>query len=58
MVELVDTRDFSEVLCMKRTKEEYETAVRNSFSIASVCRYLGLRPSGGNYGIGHRAIEE
>ena len=58
MVELVDTRDFSEVLCMKRTKEEYETAVRNSFSIASVCRYLGLRPSGGNYRIVHRAIDE
>ena len=43
---------------MKRTKEEYEVAVAKSFSIASVCRHLGLKPTGGNYRIVHRAIEE
>ena len=43
---------------MKRTKSEYAEAIRHSFSIASVCRYLGLKPAGGNYRIIHRAIEE
>ena len=43
---------------MKRTKAEYEEAIRNSHSIASVCRYLGLKPVGGNYRIIHRAIED
>lgn len=43
---------------MKRTKEEYEAAVSNSRSIASVCRFLGIKPTGGNYRIVHRAIEE
>lgn len=43
---------------MKRTKEEYEEAIRNSRSIASVCRFLGLKPAGGNYRIIHQAIEE
>lgn len=58
MVELVDTRDFNGFSIMKRSKEEYEEAVRNSFSIASVCRYLGIKPTGGNYRIIHKAIEE
>lgn len=43
---------------MKRTKKEYEAAVAESFSIASVCRFLGLKPTGGNYRIIHKAIEE
>ncbi len=43
---------------MKRTKAEYEEAISKSFSIASVCRYLGLKPAGGNYRIIHKAIEE
>ena len=43
---------------MKRTKKEYEAAVAKSFSIASVCRILGLKPTGGNYRIIHKAIEE
>ena len=42
---------------MKRTKAEFEDAIRNSHSIASVCRYLGLKPAGGNYRIIHQAIE-
>ena len=42
---------------MKHTKEEYETAVSNSSSIASVCRHLGVKPTGGNYRIIHKAIE-
>jgi hypothetical protein len=43
---------------MKHTKEEYEAAVSNSSSIASVCRRLGVKPTGGNYRIIHKAIEE
>lgn len=40
----------------KRTKDEYELAVKNSQSIAEVCRYLGIKPNGGNYRIIHKAI--
>ncbi len=43
---------------MKKTKEEYEAAIRESHSIASVCRKLGIRPTGGNYRIVHKAIME
>ena len=43
---------------MKRTKAEYEEAIRNSHSIASVCRFFGILPTGGNYRIIHHAIEE
>ena len=43
---------------MKRTKATYEEAISKSFSIASVCRYLGMKPTGGNYRIIHNAIEE
>ena len=57
MVELVDTRDLNKS-DMKRTKAEFEEAIRKSKSIASICRYLGLTPAGGNYRIIHQAIEE
>ena len=43
---------------MKRTRAEFEEAISKSYSIASVCRYLGLKPAGGNYRIIHKAIEE
>ena len=43
---------------MKRTKEEYELAISESFSIAETCRKLGIRPTGGNYRIVHNAIEK
>lgn len=33
----------------KRTKEEYENAVKDSLSIAEVCRKLNIKPIGGNY---------
>lgn len=33
----------------KYTKEQLEEAVRNSLSIAQVCRLVGIRPVGGNY---------
>ena len=42
----------------RRTKEEFESAVRQSLSIAGVCRYLGIKPSGGNYKIIHNALKE
>ncbi|MCQ2238695.1 MAG: HNH endonuclease [Bacteroidaceae bacterium] len=43
---------------MQRTKQEVEEAVRNSKSIADVCRFLGIKPIGGNYRIIHKAIDE
>ena len=43
---------------MKKTKEDFENAARDSFSIAEMCRKLGARPSGGNYKILHNAIVE
>lgn len=43
---------------MKRSKEDFEEAISRSFSIASVCRYLGLKPTGGNYRVVHKAIEQ
>jgi hypothetical protein len=33
----------------KYTKEELQTAVQNSFSIAEVCRTLHIKAAGGNY---------
>lgn len=41
-----------------RTKEEYENAVKNSFSVADVCRNLGIKPIGGNYKTVSNAIKE
>lgn len=41
-----------------RSKEEYEIAVKNSLSIADVCRYLGIKPIGGNYKTVNNAILE
>ena len=40
------------------TKAEIENAVRQSNSIAGVCRCLGIKASGGNYRIIHNAIKE
>ena len=42
----------------KSTKDEYERAVKASLSIAGVCRFLGIKPSGGNYRIVHTAIQK
>ena len=43
-------------MARRRTKEEFETAAKESLSIAAMCRYLGLKPCGGNYRIMHNAI--
>lgn len=43
---------------VKRNKEDYEAAARSSFSIAGMCRFLGVKPSGGNYKLMHNAIEQ
>lgn len=46
---------------MKRiqyTKEELQEAASRSFSIAGMCRALGLIPEGGNYRTIHRLIKE
>ena len=40
----------------KRAKEDFEKAAEQSLSIAGMCRYFGLTPSGGNYRIMHNAI--
>lgn len=40
------------------TKEEYENAAVNSFSIAGMLKLLGLKPSGGNYKVLHKAIKD
>ncbi len=34
---------------LKYTEEQLREAVKNSLSVAEVCRKLGIRPSGGNY---------
>ena len=44
-------------MSQKRTKEEFEAAAKGSYSIAGMCRHLGLTPSGGNYRIIHNAID-
>ncbi len=43
---------------MKRSREEYEEAVKHSKSVAEVCRYLGLKCAGGNYKTTNQAIKE
>lgn len=45
-------------MATKKTKEEFLNAAKNSLSIASMCRNLGLRPSGGNYKLVHNAIKQ
>ena len=41
-----------------RTKEEFENAAKQAFSIAGICRNLGLKPCGGNYKLMHNVIEQ
>ncbi len=41
-----------------KTKEEYIEAARNSYSIAGMLKYLGLKPCGGNYKTLHNVIEK
>jgi hypothetical protein len=41
----------------KTTKEELEKAVKESLSIAGVCRFLNIRPVGGNYKTLHEKIK-
>ena len=45
-------------MAKQRTKEEFEIAAAYSYSIAGMCRYLGLTPCGGNYRIIHNAIRK
>ena len=40
----------------KISKEEYESAVKSSLSVAEVCRKLGIKANGGNYKTIHNAI--
>lgn len=42
----------------KRTKEDFLEAAQKSHSIAGMCRFIGLKPSGGNYRQMHKAISE
>ena len=43
---------------VKRNKEDFELAAKSSLSIAGMCRFLGLKPCGGNYKMMHNAIEQ
>ena len=43
---------------MKRNREDYIEAAKQSYSMAGICKNLGLKPSGGNYKIVHNAIEK
>jgi hypothetical protein len=43
---------------MKRTKEELEKAAKESFSVAGMCKYFGIKPCGGNYKSLHFKIKE
>lgn len=43
---------------VKYTKEELTSAISSSFSIAEVCRKLGIAPYGGNYRTIHKLIKE
>ena len=45
-------------MATKRSKEEYESAAKSSCSIAGMCRYLGIKPCGGNYRLMHNAISK
>lgn len=40
------------------TEQELEDAVKRSFSLAGVCRILGIRPAGGNYFTVKRRIKK
>ena len=40
-----------------RSREEIENAVKNSRSIAEVCRKLGIKPNGGNYKTIHNELK-
>jgi len=42
----------------KYTNEEFIEAVKNSFSIRSVLKKIGVRPTGGNYEVAKRRIRE
>ena len=48
----------TETMRQNRTKAEFENAVKQSNSIAGVCRHLGIKACGGNYRIVHNAIEK
>lgn len=37
--------------------DQFKNAVKESFSIASVLRKIGVRPTGGNYDVAHRRIK-
>ena len=42
---------------LRRTKEDFEKAAKESQSLAAMCKALGLKPCGGNYIVMHNTIE-
>ena len=44
-------------MAKNRSKKEFEKAAKEAFSIAGMCRNLGVKPCGGNYRIMHKAIK-
>jgi hypothetical protein len=45
-------------MATKRTRDDYESAAKASYSIAGMCRHLGIKPCGGNYKLMHNAISK
>ena len=43
---------------MQRKREDFIEAAKQSWSIAGMCRNLGLKACGGNYKVVHNAIEK
>jgi Zn finger protein HypA/HybF involved in hydrogenase expression len=43
---------------MSYTNEEFKQAVKDNYSVAGVCRQIGIRPCGGNYRIVNRKIND
>ena len=44
-------------MTIRYTQEQFINAVKNSFSIASVLKNIGVRPTGGNYDVAKRNIK-
>lgn len=41
-----------------KSEEEYRLAAKNSLSVAGMCRYLNLKPVGGNYSVINNKIKK
>lgn len=44
-------------MASRKTKSDFVEAAQSASSIAGMCRFLGLKPCGGNYRLMHNALE-